>query len=119
LAGIGLTAAGPHFHKAIVPPPAVVPTKAVVPAASVNGLKEIELVVALVPPPRFVWFPKIVMMPLALTVPLVTILVALNVHTLGRMVDTSATVDVWTASVMEVRQEDAARTISEALLRTV
>ena len=80
LAGIPLVAVGPHFHIAIVLPPAVAGTKAVVPAASENGVRTIELAVALVDPPRFAALATTVISPAVPTEPEATYFVGVKVH---------------------------------------
>lgn len=80
LAGIGLVAEGPHFHIAIVPPPAVAGAKAVVPAASEYGVRVIEFAVPLVDPPRFAALATTMISPAVPTDPEVTYFVAVKVH---------------------------------------
>ena len=115
-----MVAVGPHFHIAIVPPPALAGTKAVVPAASENGVKTIELAVADVDPPRFVTLATTVMSPAVPTDPEATYFVAVKVHGAAASAATMlGVVDDCTSSVIAVRHDDAARITSDALARTV
>ena len=80
LAGIGLVPEGPHFHIAIVPPPAVAGGKGTAPAASINGVRVIEFAVPLVDPPRLVALATTLISPAVPTVPEVTYFVGVKVH---------------------------------------
>lgn len=117
MAGIEFAAAGPHFHEAIDLPPAVVPTSAV-PLAS-KGDKLIVFAVADVAPPSAAELPATVMIPFASTEPEATYFVTVKLQAFGRVEEMSTVGDVCTASVTDVRQDDAAKITSDTFARTV
>lgn len=127
LVGIGLVAAGPHFHSFTVLPPSVVARRAtfVVPVAgATKGTIEIAFAVAVVSPFKFVALPTTVITPFALVSVLVTNFVsvpavALELHELVRRVPILTSGDVETASDTEVRQVAAANINSVTRARTV
>ena len=124
LSGIGLVAAGPHFHTEIVLPPSVVEASPVVPVASMNGVNEIEFNVAVVLPPMFVSFPTTVIAPVVpLTEPEATNFDAGKVHggvvVLPSVPLMSTTTAVLTMSETDTRHALAASVTSVTFARTV
>ena len=112
-----MAVAGPHFQEAIDLPPAVVPTSAT-PLAS-NGAKLIVFAVPDVAPPSAAELPATLMMPFASTEPEATYFVTVKLQAFGRVEAMSTVGDVCTASVTDVRQDDAAKITSDTFARTV